>query len=80
MNATQWNISWSAALLPPQEMVPPESIASPSSLTANQLFGFFPAPNWETIALPVQAQQTDDAEDKDDSVTSTVTVEFVAFV
>jgi hypothetical protein len=74
------NISWSAALLPPQEMVPPESTPHTSLLTANQLFGFFPAPDWETIALPEQVQKTGSSEAMDDAIVSPATVEFVAFV
>ncbi len=80
MNTTCWNISWSAALLPPQEMIPPESAPHTSLLTANQLFGFFPAPDWETIALSEQAQKTSSSEDIDDCIVSPAMVEFVAFV
>jgi hypothetical protein len=74
------NISWSAALLPPPEMVSLESTPATSPVTAYQLFGFFPAPNWETIARSEQAQQKSDSEDKDDSVTPSIMAEFVAFV
>ena len=80
MNATQWYISWSAALLPPQEMVPIESTPHTSPLTANQLFGFFPAPDWENIASSIQAQQMNCSEGMDDSIASPAMVEFVAFV
>ena len=74
------NISWSAALLPPQEMVLIESTPHTSPLTANQLFGFFPASDWESIAIPEQAQQKDSSGDMDDSIVSPAMVEFVAFV
>lgn len=84
MNSTQWNILWSAALLPPQSMLPTESlfknIPSTVPLTAIHLFGFFPSPDWENIVFPEQDQQTECSEDMDDCVASPSMVEFVAFV
>ena len=47
-STTQWSMSWTMALLPPQEMLPPESLfrtrsyKSTASTNIRQLFGFTP--------------------------------------
>ena len=84
MNVTQWNVLWSAALLPPQTMFPTddifEDISCTSPLTAAHLFGFLPSLDWQTALAPRQEKQPGQEEDRDKPGEASLPVDFVEFV
>ena len=74
-STTQWSILWSIALLPPQEMLPPESFFrttqcnNTASINSEHLFGFapcIPPLTWDNSINTPHEQTTQGNDNVDD--------------